>query len=65
MIDKTTFAEEDGELIKELDKKFGVNETVETIQKIFRLGTVHLTGRGITISVEDLDLEQDVIQLMK
>ncbi|MBS3085619.1 DNA-directed RNA polymerase subunit A' [Candidatus Pacearchaeota archaeon] len=61
VIDKTTFAEEDGELIKELDKKFGVNETVETIQKIFRLGTVHLTGRGITISVEDLDLEQDVI----
>ncbi len=60
-IDKTTFAAEDGELIKELDKVVGRDETFSTIRKAFNLGTNYLSDRGITISLEDLDLDQEVI----
>ena len=62
-IDKTTFGEEEGELIKELDKVVGREETLETIKRAFNLGTNYLTDRGITISVEDLNLPQNVISL--
>jgi len=62
IIDKTTFGDEDGELVKELDKTVGRNETFETIKKAFTLGKNYLTERGITISLEDLDLDEKVIQ---
>ena len=62
IINKTAFAEEDGELIKELDRAVGRLETIETLKKVFDLGTNYLTKRGITISVEDLDLENNVIE---
>ena len=65
VIDKTTFSEEDGELIKELDKQVGREETFEIIKKAFNLGKNYLTDRGITISVEDLDLDEDVINAGK
>ncbi len=60
-IDKSVFAAEDGELIKELDKVVGRDETFDTIRKAFNLGTNYLSDRGITISLEDLDLDQSVI----
>ncbi|MCK5149512.1 DNA-directed RNA polymerase subunit A' [Candidatus Pacearchaeota archaeon] len=61
-IDKTTFGSEDGDLIKELDKVVGRDETFEIIKKAFKLGTNYLSGRGITISVEDLDLDEKVVR---
>jgi len=64
-MDKTLFGKEDGELIKELDKVIGREKTFETIKKIFRLGVNYLTNRGITISVGDLDLEKDVVEMSK
>ncbi|MFA4953198.1 MAG: DNA-directed RNA polymerase subunit A' [Candidatus Pacearchaeota archaeon] len=60
-IDKTSFGQEDGELIKELDKVLGVEETMNTIKNIFKIGTTYLTERGITISVEDLNMAEKVI----
>ena len=60
--DKTTFGEEDGELIKEIDKKFGRNQAFESIRKAFNIGTNYLSERGITISLEDLDLNREVIE---
>ncbi len=60
-IDKTTFATEDGELVKELDKELGREEAFRVIKSAFNLGTNYLSDRGITISLEDLDLEQKVI----
>ncbi len=60
-IDKTLFGSEDGGFIKVLDEKVGTNETFETIRKVFNLGVKYLSDRGITISVEDLDLNQSVI----
>ncbi len=60
-LNKTLFGSEDGELIKELEKQFGINETFETIRKVFNLGVKYLSDKGITISLEDLDLDQSVI----
>ncbi|MEK6895008.1 MAG: DNA-directed RNA polymerase subunit A' [Nanoarchaeota archaeon] len=61
-IDGSTFGEEDGELVKELDKAFGRTQTLETLKNIFTLGTNYLTDKGITISVEDLDLDESIIE---
>jgi DNA-directed RNA polymerase subunit A' len=60
-IDKTTFAEEDGELVKIIDAKFGRNEAFNAIRKAFNLGKNYLSNRGITASVEDFDLDQKLI----
>ena len=60
-LNKKSLGEEDGELIKELDKKIGKDKTFEVIKKAFSLGTNYLSDRGITISVEDLDLDEKVI----
>jgi DNA-directed RNA polymerase subunit A' len=60
-IDKNTFGDEDGKLIKELDKIIGREETFEIIKKTFKLGTNYLSDRGITISVNDLDLDEKVV----
>ena len=62
IIDKTTFGAEDGELIKEIDKTKGRNEAFETIQRAFNLGKNFLTDKGITISLDDLDLDENVIK---
>ena len=64
-IDKTIFGSEDGELIKELDKKFDKEKTFDTIKKVFNLGINYLTDRGITISVDDLDLDEHVVNAGK
>lgn len=61
IIDKNLFGDEDGELIKVIDKEFGRNIAFETIRKAFNLGKTYLTQRGITISLDDLDVEQKVI----
>ncbi len=61
VIDKTSFSDEDGELIKELDKQVGRDETFETIRKAFRIGTHYITERGITISIGDLNVSDKVI----
>ncbi len=62
-IDKTVFGSEDGEMTKELDRLIGREETIEIIKKAFNLGINYLTNRGITISIEDFDLDEKVINL--
>ncbi len=60
IIDKNLFGDEDGDLVKEIDKKFGRNIAFETIKKAFNLGKNYLTERGITISLDDLDVMKEV-----
>jgi len=60
-IDKTLFGQEDGELIREIDKKIGRDETIKTIENAFNLGRHFLSDRGITISLEDLNLKENPI----
>lgn len=61
-IDKTTFGEENGELIKELDRLVGRNKTIDAIRNAFNLGVSYLTSRGITISLEDLNLNEETLK---
>jgi len=63
IIDKNLFGDEDGVLVKEIDKKFGRDIAFETIKKAFNLGKNYLTERGITISLEDLDVEEKVSEV--
>jgi len=60
-LNKTLFGSEDGAFIKVLEKEVGINQTFDIIRKVFNLGTKYISDRGITISVEDLDLDQSVI----
>ncbi|MEK6819771.1 MAG: hypothetical protein AABY03_01060, partial [Nanoarchaeota archaeon] len=60
-IDKTLFGQEDGELIREIDKKIGRDETIKTIKHAFDLGRYYLTDRGITIAIEDLNLKEKAV----
>ncbi|MGV8142198.1 MAG: DNA-directed RNA polymerase subunit A', partial [Candidatus Pacearchaeota archaeon] len=62
VIDKTAFGSEDGELVKVLDKAIGREETFKIIKRAFNLGKNYLSGRGITISVNDLDLSDDILK---
>ena len=60
-IDKTLFGSENGELIKVMDREVGRDETIKTIKKLFDLGINYLTDRGITISLEDLNLPKKAL----
>lgn len=61
IIDKTTFGEEDGELVKVIDAEYGRNEAFSTLKKVFDIGKNYLSNRGITASVEDFDLDDNLI----
>lgn len=61
-VDKTLFGEEDGDLIREIDKQFGRRESFEAVRKAFDLSKDYLTERGITISVGDLDVDEKVVK---
>lgn len=61
VIDRTIFSDEDGELIKVLDKDLGRDVTFTAIRNAYALGTKYLTNRGITISVGDLNVNKRVL----
>jgi DNA-directed RNA polymerase subunit A' len=61
--DKTLFGDEDGLLVKDIDAKFGRNVAFDTIRKAFNLGKNYLTNRGISVSLEDFDVEQRIFDL--
>jgi len=63
IIDQSLFGDEDGVLIKNIDQEFGRAIAFETIKKAFDLGKNYLTNRGITISLEDLDVEKKVVDM--
>ena len=60
-LNKTLFGNEEGELIKVLEREVGTSQTFDIIKKVFNLGIKYISDRGITISVEDLDLDQSII----
>lgn len=62
LIDKTIFGDEEGELIKEMDKRIGREKTFDMIMKAFNIGKAYLTNYGITACVEDFDIKKSVIE---
>lgn len=51
---------EDGEMVKSIDRDYGRQAAVESINKAFKLGTVYLSRRGYTLSIEDLNVSPEV-----
>lgn len=62
VIDKTSFGDEAGELVKELDRTIGREDTFKIMKKVFNLGKNYLTNRGISIAVNDFDLSEDLLK---
>jgi len=62
IINKTLFGQEDGELIWYLDKTIGRYKTFEAIKKAFNLGKNYLNDRGITIALDDFDVNEEVVE---
>jgi len=62
IIDKTTFGDEDGELIKVIDSEYGRRASFNAIRMAFNIGKNFLPERGITSSVEDFDLDEKLIK---
>ena len=60
-MDKTVFGVEEGELIKEIDRVKGREETIKTIRDAFNLGVNYLSDHGITVSIQDLNLNQKAL----
>ncbi|MBU2615983.1 MAG: DNA-directed RNA polymerase subunit A', partial [Nanoarchaeota archaeon] len=60
IIDKNLFGDEDGALIKVIDKEFGRTAAVKAVRNAFDLGRYYLTDNGITIALDDFDVEEKV-----
>ncbi len=59
-IDSKLFGIEEGALIKELDKTYGKDKTVDILRNVFALGVGYLSRNGITISLKDLSVNDKV-----
>jgi len=59
-VDDKVVGVESGVLIRELDRTIGREKTLETIRKIFAIGTKYLSKKGFTISTNDLKVNTKV-----
>ncbi len=57
-INSKVFGVEEGEIIKEMDRKIGRDRTLESLRGIFALGTNYLSRTGFTIALEDLNVNE-------
>ncbi|HJX50700.1 MAG TPA: DNA-directed RNA polymerase subunit A', partial [Candidatus Nanoarchaeia archaeon] len=64
-VDENVFGVEAGLLLKFLDKKIGREGTIKCLENAFSIGTNYLSNHGFTISVNDLDVNEKVINQTK
>jgi len=65
VVDENVFGVESGALLKFLDKEVGRDETIKCLENAFSIGTNYLSQHGFTISVNDLDVNEKVINQTK
>jgi DNA-directed RNA polymerase subunit A' len=58
-----TFGTEDGEMIKLIDKEFGREIAIDSLDRAFLLGAVYLSRKGFTLSAQDLNVSEKVKKL--
>ncbi|MEK6855808.1 MAG: hypothetical protein AABX66_01475, partial [Nanoarchaeota archaeon] len=56
----TSFGTEDGIMVKMIDKEFGREAAIDSLNKAFLLGTAYLSRKGYTLSIEDLNVTDKV-----
>lgn len=61
VIDASLLGSGDGELVKVIDREHGRDATFETITGAFNLGKNFLSDHGASLSIDDFDLDDDVI----
>ncbi len=54
---------EEGELVKQIDKEYGRDQTINAINNAFALGTNYLSSVGYTLSIRDLDVSNKVKEI--
>ncbi|HVY02000.1 MAG TPA: hypothetical protein VHA12_04520 [Candidatus Nanoarchaeia archaeon] len=57
---ENSFGTENGEMVKIIDKEFGREAAVASINKAFILGALYLSRKGYTLSVQDLNVSEKV-----
>ncbi|MFH1408379.1 MAG: DNA-directed RNA polymerase subunit A' [Nanoarchaeota archaeon] len=65
IMDKNNLGEESGLLLRTLHKKYGADQTVEILGKMFRLGVKVLLRCGFTVKLSDTDLPEKASKLIK
>ena len=60
---KNAFGVEEGEMIKALDREVPRRVVIDSINKAFMLGTLYLTSRGYTLSLDDMDVSPKIKEL--
>jgi DNA-directed RNA polymerase subunit A' len=63
IIDDRIFGVESGAIMGALDKEIGREKTLETIRRVFAVGTKYLSKHGFTISIEDLKVNKKVEEM--
>lgn len=62
VIDDNSIGVESGSLLREYNKIYGDDETLDFMGKVFRLGIGTLLSRGFTTGISDLDLDEEVVR---
>ncbi len=57
---ENSFGAENGSMVRVIDKEFGRAAAVDSINKAFTLGTIYLSRKGYTLSLEDLNVSDKV-----
>ena len=60
---KNSFGAEDGAMVKALDKEFGRTAVLSSISKAFTIGSLYLSRKGYTLSLQDLNVSKKVKEL--
>jgi DNA-directed RNA polymerase subunit A' len=55
-----SFGAEEGKMVKTIDEEFGREAAVDSIIKAFTLGMTHLSRKGYTLALEDLNVSDKV-----
>jgi DNA-directed RNA polymerase subunit A' len=61
-VDKYLFGEEDSLLIGLIDKTIGRESAIETIRKMFKLGTDYLSSKGFSLSLSDFRVNESIVK---
>ena len=59
VLDKNNLGEGSGLLLRNIHKKYGPNQTLDILGKIYRLGIKYLLKYGFTVKISDMDLSQE------
>jgi len=59
-VDENAFGVGAGQLLKFLDKNFGRETAIKILENVFSIGTNYLSTNGFTISVDDLNVNEQV-----